>query len=132
MHAIYIDATKMLAHLKSDQFPGQALVCALYREAGIRSCEIGAVMFGHSGELPAKAAAKPDLVRLALPRRLYNQSHYDYVIEAIGNVAKQGDRIPGIRIVWAPRALRHFTASFEPIEHSEASASNQLADCLCS
>jgi tryptophanase len=125
MHAIYIDATSMLKHIPKDQFPGQSLVCALYLEAGIRSCEIGSVMFGRSNATPENTRQRPDLVRLALPRRLYNQSHYDYVIEAVGNVHKQGYNIPGMRIVWEPPSLRHFTAVFEPIIDKPAASKNE-------
>ncbi len=122
MHAIYVNATKMLPHIPAQEYPGQALVCALYLEAGVRSCEIGAVMFGKAQAGTPELARKPDLVRLALPRRLYNQSHYDYVIEAAGNVRKQGEKIRGVRIVWEAPALRHFTAVFEPVNASLTSA----------
>ncbi len=103
-HAIYIDAGALLPQIPSEQFPGQALVCALYRHAGIRACEIGSVMFG--------AHAKMELVRLAIPRRVYTQSHIDYVIEAVLEVAERRSRLRGLRIVEAPPSLRHFSARF--------------------
>ena len=106
-HAIYIDAAAFCAHLPASQFPGQALVCALYRHAGIRAVEIGSVMFGEARPPPM------ELVRLAIPRRVYTQSHIDYVIEATIEVFQRRDRLRGLRIVEEPRALRHFTAKFE-------------------
>lgn len=114
-HAVYLDARRFLPHIESLQFPGQALAIELYIEAGIRSAEIGSLMFGldpHTGE---EHAARNELVRLAIPRRVYTQSHMDYVIEAIGLVWERRDAIRGLRIVEAPRFLRHFTAKLERI-----------------
>jgi len=109
-HAVYLDACAFCPHIPRDQFPGQALVVALYRHAGIRACEIGSLMFGASGHRPAL-----ELVRLAIPRRVYTQSHMDYVVEAIIELFGQRDRIVGLRIVEAPAVLRHFSARFEEI-----------------
>jgi tyrosine phenol-lyase len=112
-HAVYIDARRFLPHIEALQFPGQALAVELYIEAGIRSAEIGSLMFGldpHTGE---EHPARQELVRLAIPRRVYTQSHMDYVIEAIGLVWKRRNAIRGLRIVSAPRFLRHFTARLE-------------------
>ncbi|MSQ93189.1 MAG: tryptophanase [Gemmataceae bacterium] len=109
-HAIYIDAAAFCPHIPTDQFPGQALVCTLYRHAGIRAVEIGSVMFGGAAGPPAM-----ELVRLAIPRRVYTQSHIDYVIEAAAEVFEQRARIRGLRITEAPPALRHFTAKFEEV-----------------
>ncbi|HUI55423.1 MAG TPA: tryptophanase [Bryobacteraceae bacterium] len=106
-HAIYIDAARMLPHIPPHQFPGQALAVELYRHAGIRSVEIGSVMFG--------AAARHELLRLAIPRRVYTQSHIDYVVEAILEVNAAKDRIRGMEIVEAPPFLRHFSARFRPL-----------------
>ena len=114
-HAIFIDARAMLPHIPPLEYPGQALACALYLEGGIRSCEIGTVMFGRQRdgtELPAAM----DLVRLAIPRRTYTQSHIDYVIEVARWVAERAEALVGMRIVEEPPMLRHFTASFTPIE----------------
>lgn len=111
-HAVYLDARRFLPHIAPLQYPGQALAVELYIEAGIRSVEIGTVMFGldpHTGE---ERAARNELVRLAIPRRVYTQSHMDYVLEAIENVWRRHDRIRGMRIVQAPPFLRHFTAEF--------------------
>jgi tryptophanase len=103
-HAVYLDAGAFCPHIPPSQFPGQALVCALYREAGIRAVEIGSLMFG------TERAPSMELVRLALPRRVYTQSHIDYVIEAIAEVYARRSEIRGLRIVSAPPTLRHFTA----------------------
>jgi tryptophanase len=111
MHAVYVDARKFLDHLTADQLPGQSLACELYLEAGIRSCEIGTVMFGRS------CADKGDLVRLAMPRRVYTACHYEYVAEALVNLYRRRETIGGMRFVENENApLRHFTASFEWIK----------------
>ncbi len=106
-HAIYIDAARMLPHIPRSCFPGQALAVELYRHAGIRSVEIGSVMFGD--------AARHELLRLAIPRRVYTQSHIDYVVEAILEVNARKSEIRGMEIVEAPPFLRHFTARFRPL-----------------
>jgi len=106
-HAIYIDAARMLPHIPPHQFPGQALAVELYRHAGIRSVEIGSVMFG--------AAARHELLRLAIPRRVYTQSHVDYVVEAILEVNARKQNIRGLEIVEEPPFLRHFSARFRPL-----------------
>jgi tryptophanase len=111
-HAIYIDARALLPHIPPLQYPGLALVNALYVEAGIRSVEIGTLMFGRHPDGTETPAAM-DLVRLAIPRRVYTQSHIDYVAEAVIAVAAMKDGLRGYRIVSAPPALRHFTARFE-------------------
>jgi tryptophanase len=114
-HAIYIDAAAMLSHLPPLQFPGQALAVELYREAGIRSCEIGSVMHARrDAETGSEIPASMELVRLAIPQRAYTQSHIDYVIEAIMNVYHRRLSIPGYRIIYQAPFLRHFTARFEP------------------
>jgi tryptophanase len=115
-HAIYIDAAACLPHIPPEHFPGQALVCALYRHAGIRSVEIGSVMFGAVDPDTGESARPPmELVRLAIPRRVYTQSHIDYTVEAAIDVFHERERIRGLQIVEAPPALRHFTAKFEEI-----------------
>jgi tryptophanase len=115
-HAVYLDAKAFLPHVPPEQYPGQALACALYLAGGIRSCEIGSVMFGRTD--PATGAFQPamlELVRLAIPRRVYTQSHMDYVVECIAEVFAQRESIRGVRIVKEPPMLRHFTATFEPV-----------------
>jgi len=106
-HAIYVDAGQLCPHIPPEQFPGQALVCALYREAGIRTVEVGSVMFGGRGQRPAL-----ELVRLAIPRRVYTQSHIDYVAEAAAQVFMQRGELKGLRMTFEPPYLRHFTARF--------------------
>ena len=113
-HAVYLDARALLPHVPPLQYPGQALAIALYREGGIRGCEIGTVMFGRRPD-GAEVPAAMDLVRLAIPRRTYTQSHVDYVIEVVRWVAERAASLRGLRIVEQPPTLRHFTARFEPI-----------------
>jgi len=113
-HAVYLDARALLAHVPPLHYPGQALAVALYEAGGVRGCEIGTVMFGLRPDGTEQPAAL-DLVRLAIPRRTYTQSHIDYVIEVCVEVARRAAALPGYRIVDQPRALRHFTARFEPI-----------------
>ncbi len=102
-HAVYIDAARFCPHLPREALPGQALVVAMYRELGVRACEIGTFMMGN--------AATMELVRLALPRRVYTQSHMDYVCEGLAELYTRRSSLPGLRIVQAPSTLRHFTAT---------------------
>ena len=113
-HAVFIDARAMLPHIEPLAYPGQALACALYAEGGVRSCEIGTVMFGLRPD-GTEQPAPMDLVRLAIPRRTYTQSHIDYVIEVVTRVAARKAGLPDLKIVSQPRQLRHFTARFEPL-----------------
>jgi len=113
-HAVYIDARALLPHVPPLAYPGIALANALYVEAGIRGVEIGTVMFGRQQDGTEKPGAM-DLVRLAIPRRVYTQSHIDYVAEAVIGVAGMKERLRGYRITKAPAVLRHFTALFEPL-----------------
>ena len=113
-HAIYIDARALLPHIPPLHYPGQALAVALYVEGGIRGCEIGTVMFGRHPD-GSETAGPMDLVRLAIPRRTYTQSHIDYTIEVVRAVAARAGELPGYRIVSEPAALRHFTARFAPL-----------------
>ncbi len=112
-HAVYLDARRFLPHIEPLQYPGQALAVELYIEAGIRGCEIGTVMFGMDPGSGEERPARSELVRLAIPRRVYTQSHMDYVLEAIQYVWERRDAIRGMRIVKAPQFLRHFTAHFD-------------------
>jgi tryptophanase len=112
-HAVFIDARALLPHIPPLAYPGQALAVALYREGAIRSCEVGTVMFGRHAD-GSEAPAPMDLVRLAIPRRTYTQSHIDYVIEVVVWVAERAQELRGLRIVEEPRQLRHFTAHFAP------------------
>jgi tyrosine phenol-lyase len=115
-HAIYIDAAGMLPHIPAREFPGQALACEMYAAGGIRSAEIGTVMFGHTDpNTHEEHVAAMELVRLAIPRRTYTQSHADYVIEVMQQVYAQRERIRGMKMTWQSPPLRHFTARFEPL-----------------
>ena len=112
-HAVYIDARALLPHIPPLKYPGQSLAVSLYETGGIRACEIGTVMFGRRPDGSEQPAAL-DLVRLAVPRRTYTQSHIDYVIEVCERVASKAGNLTGYRIVDEPASLRHFTAKFEP------------------
>ena len=107
-HAIYIDAAALCPHIPREQFPGQAVVCGLYRIGGVRTVEIGSVMFG-------KSPARLELVRLAMPRRVYTQSHMDYVVEVCCELGARRHELRGLRMVNEPPVLRHFTARFEEV-----------------
>jgi tryptophanase len=113
-HAVFVDARRFLSHIRPLEYPGQALAVALYEVGGIRSCEIGTVMFGQ-GPDGVEKAADMDLVRLAMPRRVYTQSHADYLVEVFEEVVRKKDALRGLRIVSQPPRLRHFTARFQPL-----------------
>jgi tryptophanase len=113
-HAVYLDARGLLPHVQPLEYPGQALAVALYEAGGVRGCEIGTVMFGLCPDGTEQPAAM-DLVRLAIPRRTYTQSHVDYVIEVCASVADRSEELRGLRIVEQPAQLRHFTARFETL-----------------
>ncbi len=113
-HAVYLDARRFLPHVPPERLPGQSLSVALYLEAGVRSVEIGTVMFGRTRSDGTQCPAPMDLVRLAIPRRVYTQSHMDYVVEAVRYVFSRRATLGGYRIVEEPPTLRHFTCAFEP------------------
>ncbi len=114
-HAIYLDARAFLPHIPVEQYPGQALCCALYLEGGIRGVEIGSVMFGKYAADGSLIPAVNELVRLALPRRTYTQSHMDYLAEVITEVFKHRHQVKGLDITYESPYLRHFTAKFQPV-----------------
>ena len=114
-HAVYIDAKKLMNHIPVEQYPGQSLVCELYKLGGIRCVEVGSVMFGKYDAEGKLIPAPMELVRLAIPRRVYTQSHIDYVIEVFEMLMNQKQNARGIRITEEPPFLRHFTAKFEII-----------------
>ncbi len=117
-HAIYIDAKRFANHIPPQHYPGQSIVCEIYRVGGIRTVEIGSVMFGKTDKKTGKfIPSEMELVRLAIPRRVYTQSHIDYVIECVNEVYRQRNRLPGYRITYEAPMLRHFTARFEPIRN---------------
>ncbi|MGD9642300.1 MAG: tryptophanase [Elusimicrobiales bacterium] len=113
-HGVYVNAKKFLPHIRPENFPAQALACALYLEGGIRGVEIGTLMFGKRDKKGKYLAAPMELVRLAMPRRVYTQSHIDYVIEVFGYLAKGKKAIRGLEVVEAPAILPHFTAKLKP------------------
>jgi tryptophanase len=110
-HAVFIDARALLPHIPPLQYPGQVLAVALYEVGGVRSCEIGSVMFGRQPD-GREVPARYDLVRLAMPRRVYTQSHADYLIEVFAEVVAQAAKLKGLRITYEAPQMRHFTASF--------------------
>ena len=114
-HAVYLDAAAFLPHIPVDQYPGQALNCALYVEGGIRAVEIGSLMFGKYSDDHQLVPAALELVRLAIPRRVYTQSHIEYVIEVFEKIFEGKEEVKGMKIVEEPEFLRHFTAKFERI-----------------
>jgi len=111
-HAVFIDAAAFCPHIPREQFPGQTLACGLFEHGGVRSCEIGSVMFGEHADM--------ELVRLAVPRRTYTQSHIDYVIEVAIELEARSPELPGMRIIEEPDSLRHFTARFAPVASAYA------------
>jgi len=119
-HGVYVNAKKFLPGIKPHQFPAQALACALYLEGGIRGVEIGTLMFGKRDKDGKYLAAPMELVRLAMPRRVYTQSHIDYVIEVFGYLAKNKKAIKGLEVVEASPILPHFTAKLKPAEEAAA------------
>lgn len=116
-HAVYIDAGRLLPHIPKEQFPGQSLAIEIYLEGGIRTVELGSSAFAHkdpdTGEMHYP---KLELVRLAIPRRVYTQSHLDYVVDTMAKIMARRDQIKGYRMTYAPEMLRHFTAQFAPVE----------------
>lgn len=114
-HAIYVDAKRFLPNVPPDQYPGQSIVCELYLEGGVRAVEIGSVMFGKYDKNGKLIPGMMELVRMAIPRRVYTQSHIDYLIEIIIEVYKNREKLKGYKITYEAPMLRHFTARFEPI-----------------
>jgi tyrosine phenol-lyase len=114
-HAVYVDAHKLYKHIPVTEYPGQALVCDLYTCGGIRCVEVGSVMFGKYDEHHQLIPAKNELVRLAIPRRVYTQSHIDYVLDVFDDILELRSKKHGYKIVYEPPFLRHFTAQFEKI-----------------
>ena len=112
-HAIYLDAKSICPNIPPEHYPTQAITCALYEQGGIRAVEIGSVMFGSRAEDGSFIAPPMELVRLAIPRRVYTQSHMDYVIEVVTDVYKNRDELKGMKIIYEAPVLRHFTARFE-------------------
>ena len=114
-HAIFIDDGAFLPHLPQSQYPAQALSVALYQAAGIRACELGSVAFGRRRADGSEEPAALELVRLALPLRVYTQSHLDYLVEALTHLVRVAHQIRGVQITWQASQLRHFTARFAKV-----------------
>jgi tryptophanase len=115
-HAVYVDAGQRFPHIPPGEFPGQALSVELYREGGVRAVEIGSVMFAQPDpETGQMIYPHLELVRLAIPRRVYTQSHLDYVAEALAKIASRRQGVQGYQFTYAPTLLRHFTARFAPL-----------------
>jgi tryptophanase len=116
-HAVYLDAKRFTPHLPSTMYPGQAITCELYRQGGIRVVEMGSVMFGKYKPGTKTLIPPPlELIRLAIPRRVYTQSHMDYVAECVVEVHENREKLKGYRITYEPPMLRHFTCWFEPLK----------------
>jgi len=115
-HAVYLDAARFCPHIPPQQFPGQTIACETYIEGGIRSCEIGSIMFGKIDEKGNFIPATMELVRLAIPRRVYTSSHLQYIAECITEVYKRRNELKGMKIIWEAPFLRHFTAKFEYVK----------------
>ena len=114
-HAIFIDAQALLPHIPYEQFPGHTLSCELYKEAGVRSCDVGSYLLGTDTE-GRQLKAEMEFCRMAIPRRVYTQAHFDSVVEALKDIKERASEIKGYEIVWQPKVLRHFTAKLKPVE----------------
>lgn len=112
-HGVYLDAKRFAPHIKPEHFPGQSIAVEIYKEGGIRTCEIGSIMFGYYDKNGQFVPAKMELVRLAIPRRVYTKSHIEYIAEVITEVYKNRDKLKPMKITWQPEFLRHFTAKFD-------------------
>ncbi|SMP47985.1 tryptophanase [Anoxynatronum buryatiense] len=115
-HALFIDAKKMLPHIPYHQFPAQTLALELYIEAGIRSCDIGSYMMGNHPDSGEQIESEFEFTRLAVPRRVYTQSHLDVIVEALKSIRERADQLKGYKIIWEPAILRHFTAKLKPLD----------------
>ncbi|MGM0397089.1 MAG: tryptophanase [Bacillota bacterium] len=114
-HAVFLDAKKLLPHIPYYEFPGQALALELYIEAGIRSCDIGSYMMGNNPDTGEQIESQFEFTRLAVPRRVYTQSHLDVIVEALKAIKDRKDQVKGYEIIWEPEVLRHFTAKLKPL-----------------
>jgi tyrosine phenol-lyase len=129
-HAIYLDARRFAPHIPAEQFPGQSIVVELYKHAGIRSCEIGSVMFGRTDSNGKHVGPAMELVRMAIPRRVYTQSHIDYCIEAVIEVYQKRTELVGYHMTYEAASLRHFTAEFAPVTAMAVVSVSETAEVM--
>lgn len=115
-HGVYVDANAMFPHIPYYEFPGHTLCVELYKEAGIRTCDIGSFMLGNDPETGEQIESEFEFARLAIPRRVYTQSHFDVIIEALKNIKERAGDVKGYKITWEPKILRHFQAKLEPVK----------------
>jgi tryptophanase len=114
-HGVFVDARSMFPHIPYYEFPAQALAVELYKEAGIRACDIGSYMLGNDPDTGKQLRSTCEFTRLAIPRRVYTQAHFDIMSEALIAIKKRADKVKGYRIIWEPPVLRHFQAHLEPL-----------------
>ena len=121
-HAVFIDAGRFLPHIPAEQLPGQSLTIELYRQGGVRAVEIGSTMFGETDPETGKSTTAPaELVRLAMPRRVYTNTHYDYIADVVAGIARNKGALTGYKITRQPRFLRHFTCDLAPVSTTTVS-----------